>query len=171
LRIPKSNKYANGEEEDRLRSGKGRASDVPQSAGNAGKKQKRKVDPLGKAEVAAVPGQGKPKPKKNKKKDWANKKKPEYNSEVMDQPCAIHTKKDEEGNLIYPKHTTRECRMLKHEMGKEASAEKDDDEEGEWDSEYPHVDKVLNMIFADVESKSRLKVINREVNLVAPDMA
>ena len=58
--------------------------------------------------------------------------------------------------------------MLKHEMGKEASTEKDDDKEGERDFEYPHVHKVLNMIFPDVESKSRLKVINREVNLVVP---
>ena len=39
-------------------------------------------------------------------------------------------------------------------------------EDGEEDDDgYPHVNSTL-MIFADVESKSRLKVINREVNMV-----
>ena len=40
--------------------------------------------------------------------------------------------------------------------------DKEDSDEG-----YPHVNSTL-MIFADVESKSRLKVINREVNMAAP---
>ena len=51
-----ANRYMNGVEEDRLHRGKGRASEATQS-GNAGNKQKRKGDPSGKAEVAAVPGQ------------------------------------------------------------------------------------------------------------------
>ena len=33
-------------------------------------------------------------------------------NDVLDLPCHIQTKKDEEGNLIYPKHTTRQCRLL-----------------------------------------------------------
>ena len=44
--------------------------------------------------------------------------------------------------------------------------EKDEDEEEE--DGYPKVNSTL-VIFADVESKSRLKVINREVNMVAGD--
>ena len=89
----------------------------------------------------------------------------------MDLPCQIHTKKDEEGNFIYPKHTARQCRLLiqqfqgKQAKDKEKESDKAEDKE---DSEggYPHVNSTL-MIFADVESKSRLKVINREVNMVA----
>ena len=37
----------------------------------------------------------------------------------------------------------------------------------EEDGGYPNVNATL-VIFADVESKSQLKVINREVNMVAP---
>ena len=91
---------------------------------------------------------------------------------MLDLPCHIHTKKDEEGNFIYPKHTTRQCRLLiqqfreKRPKEKEKEADKVEDEE-EDDDGYPHVNSTL-MIFADVESKSRLKVINREVNMVAP---
>ena len=43
----------------------------------------------------------------------------------------------------------------------------DKDEDEEEDDGYPKVNNTL-MIFADLESKSRLKVINREVNMVAP---
>ena len=92
---------------------------------------------------------------------------------MLDLPCHIHTKKDEEGNLIYPKHTTRQCRLLiqqfreKQPNEKEKESDRDEDEE-EYDG-YPKVNSTL-MIFADVESKSRLKVINREVHMVAPVM-
>ena len=41
------------------------------------------------------------------------------------------------------------------------------EEEKEEDDGYPNVNATL-VIFADLESKSRLKVINREVNMVAP---
>ena len=67
-----------------------------------------------------------------------------------------------EGNLILPKHTTRECRLLKQEMRQDPSEGKDeeeDDDGGKDASRYPTIEKVL-MIFADVESKSCLKVIN-----------
>ena len=43
-----ANKYANGEEEDLLRSSKGWTNEAPQSGGNASKKQKRKADAPGK---------------------------------------------------------------------------------------------------------------------------
>ena len=80
--------------------------------------------------------------------------------------------KDEEGNFIYPKHTTRQCRLLiqqfREKQPKEKEKEADKAEsEGEDDDGYPHVNSTL-MIFADVENKSRLKVINKEVNMVAP---
>ena len=93
-------------------------------------------------------------------------------NDVMDFPCHIHTKKDEEGKFIYPKHTTRQCRLLiqqfhaKQPKDKEKESDKVEDKEDS-DDVYPQVN-YTPVIFADVESKSRLKVINREVNMVAP---
>ena len=49
---------------------------------------------------------------------------------------------------------------------KEKESDKDEDKE-EDDDGFPNVNSTL-VIFADIESKSRLKVINREVNMVAP---
>ena len=82
-------------------------------------------------------------------------------SDILDQPCQIHTKKDEEGNLILPKHTTQECRLLKQEMRQDYSRDKDEDDNGggKGTSRYPNVENIL-MIFTDGESKSHLKVIN-----------
>ena len=90
----------------------------------------------------------------------------------MDLSCHIHTKKDEEGKLIYPKHTTQQCWLLiqqfqgKQPKDKEKESDKVEDKE-DGDEGYPRVNFTM-MIFADVESKSRLKVINQEVNMVAP---
>ena len=118
--------------------------------------------------AAVTQGKFKGKPKG----PWPPKKvKDQAGNDVLDLPCHIHTNKDEEGNLNYPKHTTRQCQFLiqhfreKHPGEKEKESDKDEDEE-EGDG-YPKVNSTL-MIFADVESKSRLKVINREVNMVAP---
>ena len=164
-------KYANGEEEDRLRSGKHKPSQSEK--GNTSRKQKRKAEPAAPGEALAVTqGKFKGKPKGS----WNPKKvKDKEGNDVMDMPCHIHTKKDEEGNIIYPKHTTRQCRLLiqqfqgKQSKDKEKESDKAEDKE---DSEegYPHINSTL-MIFADVESRSRLKVINREVNMVAPAKA
>ena len=90
----------------------------------------------------------------------------------MDLLCHINTKKDEEGNLILPKHTTQQCRLLIQSFQKKSQpSEKDKDSDKEEDKEeeedgYPHVNATL-VIFADVKSISRMKVINREVNMVA----
>ena len=105
---------------------------------------------------------------------WTPKKvKDQEGNDVLDLPCHIHTKKDEEGKLILPKHTTRQCRLpiqSFHKKGqpseKDKDSEKEEDKEEEEDG-YPHVNATL-VIFADVESKSRLKVINREVNDTSP---
>ena len=51
-------RYANGEEEDRLRNGKGKPVDQDTGGGNTSRKQKRKVEAAGPAE-AAVLNQGK----------------------------------------------------------------------------------------------------------------
>ena len=95
---------------------------------------------------------------------WNPKKvKDQEGNDVLDLPCLVHTKKDEEGNFIYPKHTTRQCRLLiqqfqgKQPKGKEKESDKVEDKEDS-DDGYPQVNSTL-MIFADVESKSRLKVI------------
>ncbi|KAI4977959.1 hypothetical protein ZWY2020_014513 [Hordeum vulgare] len=75
---------------------------------------------------------------------------------------------DEEGNAIYPKHTTRQCRLLLQGFGEGQPSEKgnEQDEEGKEDP-FPQVHATL-MIFADVESKSRPKLVNREVNMATP---
>ena len=90
---------------------------------------------------------------------WNPKKvKDQDENDVLDLPCHIHTKKDEEGNFIYPKHTTQQCRLLiqqlreKQPKEKEKEADKVEDEE-EDDDGYPHVNSTM-MIFANVESKS-----------------
>ena len=77
---------------------------------------------------------------------------------MLDFPCHIHTKKDEEGKPIYPKHTTRQCRLLIHQFhgkqpkDKENESDKVEDKEDS-DDGYPQVNSTL-MIFADVESKN-----------------
>ena len=54
---------------------------------------------------------------------------------MLDFRCHIHTKKDEEGNLICPKHTTRQCRLLIQSFRegqpseKEKESDKDEDKE------------------------------------------
>ena len=103
-------KYANGEEEERLRSGKHKAVAHEAGGGNSGRKQKRKAEPAAPSEaLAVVQGKFKGKPKGL----WNPKKvKDQDGNDVLDLPCHIHTKKDEEGNFIYPKHTTRQCRLL-----------------------------------------------------------
>ena len=97
-------KYANGEEEDRLRSGKHKAVAHETGGGNSSRKQKHKAEPAAPSEALAVTqGKFKGKPKGS----WNPKKvKDQDGNDVLDLPCHIHTKKDEEGNFIYPKHTT-----------------------------------------------------------------
>ena len=97
--------YANGEEEDRLRSGKGKPVGKDTGGGTSNWKQKRKAKPAAPGEALVV-AQGKF--KGSPKGPWNPKKvKDQARNDVLDLPCHIHTKKDEEGNLIYPKHTTR----------------------------------------------------------------
>ena len=98
-------RYANGEEEDRLRSGKSKPVGQDTGGGNSNRKQNRKAEAAGPAEEAVL-NQGKFKGKP--KGPWIPKKvKDQAGNDVLDLLCHIHTKKDEEGNPIYPKHTTR----------------------------------------------------------------
>ena len=50
-------------------------------------------------------------------------------NDVMDLPWHIHTKKDEEGNLILPKHTTRQCRLLIQNFRESKTGDKDKESE------------------------------------------
>ncbi|KAI5014027.1 hypothetical protein ZWY2020_055417 [Hordeum vulgare] len=95
-------------------------------------------------------------------------KKKQFNNPILDQPCPVHTKMDEEGNPIYAKHTTRQCRLLIEGFSERQPSEMDNEQDEE-DKEdpFPQVHATL-MIFADVESKSRLKLVNREVNMATP---
>ncbi|KAI4994964.1 hypothetical protein ZWY2020_034867 [Hordeum vulgare] len=155
-------RYANGEEEDRIRSGKHKT--VGDGDGNNTRKQKQKAPSTPQAEAAAVTNAK----FKGKGKAQFTPKKKQFNNPILDQPCPVHTKMDEEGNPIYPKHTTRQCRLLIQGFGEGQPSEKDNEQDEE-DKEdpFPQVHATL-MIFADVESKSRLKLVNREVNMATP---
>ncbi|KAI4972673.1 hypothetical protein ZWY2020_003598 [Hordeum vulgare] len=83
-----ANRYANDEEEDRIRSGKNKR----QADGGNTRKQKPKVPPTPQAEAAAVTSA---KFKGKGKAQFTPKKKP-FNNPILDQPCPIHTKMDEE---------------------------------------------------------------------------
>lgn len=72
--------------------------------GNTGKKEKRMGEPSGQVEVADVPGKSQNKPKK-KEKYWVGKNKAESKSSLLDQPCLIHARMDEDGRPSRP--TTR----------------------------------------------------------------
>ncbi|KAI5008844.1 hypothetical protein ZWY2020_009892 [Hordeum vulgare] len=152
--------YANGEEEDRICSGKDKA--VADGDGNNTRKQKQKAPSTPQAEAAAVTNA------KFKGKEGSHPKKKQFGNHILDPPCPIHTKMDEEGNAIFPKHTTRQCRLLIQGFDEGQPSEKDNEQDDE-DKEdpFPQVHATL-MIFADVESKSRLKLVNREVNMATP---
>ena len=91
-------KYANGEEEDLLQSGKHKTVAQDTGGGNSSRKQKQKAEAVGPVE-AAVLNQGKFKGKP--KGPWNPKKvKDQDGNDVLDLPCLEHTKKNEEGNFI-----------------------------------------------------------------------
>ncbi|KAI5022412.1 hypothetical protein ZWY2020_059142 [Hordeum vulgare] len=147
--------YANGEEEDRIRGDKGKAVNND-AGGNSNRKQKRKADGSTLAEAAVIAAQGK---FKGKSKGQFPPKKSKNQSDVLDQPCVLHTKKDEEGNLILPKHTTRQCRLLIQQFKQDQSSGKDPEKENDKEKDdFPEVQATL-MIFAYVESRSRLKAL------------
>ncbi|KAI5013213.1 hypothetical protein ZWY2020_028167 [Hordeum vulgare] len=155
-------RYANGEEEDHIHSGKHKA--VADGDGNITRKQKQKAPSTPQAEAAAVTNAK----LKGKGKAQFTPKKKQFGNHILDQPCPIHTKMDEEGNAIFPKHTTRQCRLLIQGFSEGQPSEKDNEQDEE-DKEdpFPQIHATL-MIFADVESKSRLKLVNREVNMATP---
>ncbi|KAI4997661.1 hypothetical protein ZWY2020_053003 [Hordeum vulgare] len=155
-------RYANGEEEDRIRSGKHKTV----ADGDGGNTFRAKARPLI-AEAASVTNAK----FKGKGKAQFTPKKKQFNNPILDQPCPVHTKMDEEGNPIYAKHTTRQCRLLIQGFSEGKPSEKDheqDEEDKDHEQDpFPQVHATL-MIFADVESKSRLKLVNREVNMTTP---
>ncbi|KAI4996995.1 hypothetical protein ZWY2020_052337 [Hordeum vulgare] len=86
------------------------------------------------------------------------------NGEEEDRICSGKHKSvaDGDGN------NNRKCRLLIQGFGEGQPSEKDTEQDDE-DKEdpFPQVHATL-MIFADVESKSRLKLVNREVNMATP---
>lgn len=138
-------RYANGEEEGRIRSGKHKA--VADGDGNNTRKQMQKAPSTPQAQAAAVTNAK----FKGKGKAQFTPKKKQFKNPILDQACPIHTKMDEEGNAIYPKHTTRQCRLLIQGFCEGQPSEKDNEQDEE-DKEdpFPQVHPTL-MIFADVE--------------------
>ncbi|KAI4992050.1 hypothetical protein ZWY2020_041913 [Hordeum vulgare] len=155
-------RYANGEEEDRIRSGKHKA--VADGDGNNNRRQKQKAPSTPLAEAAVFTNAK----FKGKGKAQYTPKKKQFRNTILDQPCPIHMKMDEEGNTIFPKHTTRQCRLLIQGFSEGQPSEKENEQDDE-DKEdpFPQVHATL-MIFADVESKSRLKLMNRELKMPGP---
>ncbi|KAI4978336.1 hypothetical protein ZWY2020_014890 [Hordeum vulgare] len=129
-------RYANGEEEDRIRSGKHKK--VGDADGGNTRKQKQKAPPTPQAEATAVTNAK----FKGKGKAQFTPKKKSFNNPILDQPCSGFS---------------------------EGQPSEKDHEQDEVDKEdpFPQVHATL-MIFADVESKSRLKLVNREVNMATP---
>ena len=93
--------YANGEEEDRIRSGKHKA--VADGDGKNNRKKKQKAPSTPQAEATTITNA---KFKGKGKAQYTPKKRQSGNS-ILDQPRPIHTKTDEEGSVILPKHTTQ----------------------------------------------------------------
>jgi hypothetical protein len=54
--------------------------------------------------------------KGNQKKEWMPRKKAATEGDILDKPCIIHITKDDDGNLVYLNHTTRQRRALKRMM-------------------------------------------------------
>src|SRR4051812_48180804 len=143
-----ANKYANGEEEIRQKSqqyrsgGNNSTSNPKQKNGGGSGKRKAEGAPTEAELVAAAnaPGiHGKSQPRK----EW--------------QPCPLHTTRDAEGKTVLPKHTARQCRLIKRaaqnakigsqkDKGKKKESSPDLDSEG-----FPREDGVL-VIFAGRET-------------------
>ncbi|KAI5013308.1 hypothetical protein ZWY2020_028262 [Hordeum vulgare] len=111
-------RYANGEEEDRIRSGKHKAIGWIWEHW-----AKRKASSTPQAEAATVTNAK----FKGKGKAQFTLKKKQFGNHILDQPCPIHKKMDEEGNAIFPKHTTRQCRLLIQGFGEGQPSEKDNE--------------------------------------------
>ena len=73
------------------------------------------------------------------------KVKDQSGQDVLDLPCYIHVKKDEEGNLIQPKRTTRQCQLLIQQFreGQPSEKDSDKDKDKEEDDGYPKVNATL----------------------------
>ena len=114
-----ANKYANGEEEIRQKSqqyrsgGNHSASNPKQKNGGSGGNLKAKDAPtdaelVAAANAAGIHGRTQP------RKEWKpRQKKPTNDDDILDQPCPLHTTRDTKGKTVLPKHTTRQCRLIK----------------------------------------------------------
>src|ERR1041385_5501961 len=113
-----ANKYANGEEEIRQKNQQhrgGGSNSAPNPKPKAGGNNTRKaehapidaelVEP---ANASGIHGRMQP------RKEWQPRQKKSANDgDVLDQPCPLHTTRDAEGKLILPKHTARQCRLIR----------------------------------------------------------
>ena len=47
------------------------------------------------------------------RRDWKPRQKKSLEDKDLDRPCPVHTHHHQEGNLIIPKHTARQCRTIR----------------------------------------------------------
>lgn len=103
-----ANRYANGEEEDQIMTGKGHAepsqpknnNQSGQNRNNNNNRNKAKSngnDGISGAELGAVANQNKG---KGSQKEWTPRKMANMEDDILDKPCHIHITKDGDGNLM-----------------------------------------------------------------------
>src|SRR3954468_4542550 len=113
-----ANKYVNGEEEIRQKSqqfrggGNNSASNPKQKNGGGSGKRKAEEAPTDAEMVAAANATG-IHGKSQPRKEWQPRQKKPTNDDILDQPCPLHTTRDAEGKTVIPKHTARQCRLIK----------------------------------------------------------
>ena len=173
------NKYANGEEQIRQKNQQhhGGGSSVPNPKPKPGGNNKRRVEdaPTDAELVAAANASGIHGKTQQKRELQPRQKKPTSGDDILHQPCPLHTTRDADGNLVVPKHTARQCRLIRRaaqnakaepqegkSKGKKKADSPDLDSEG-----FPREDGVL-VVFAGRESKRVEKIWSREVNSTAP---
>src|ERR1043165_816142 len=133
--------------------GNNSASNPKQKNGGGSGKRKAEGTPtdaelVAAANAAGIHGRNQP------RKEWQpRQKKPTNDDDILDQPCPLHTTRDAEGKIVLPKHTSRQCRLIKRaaqnakagsqkDKGKKKEGSPDLDSEG-----FPREDGVL-VIFA-----------------------
>src|SRR4051812_6633468 len=113
-----ANKYANGEEEIRQKSqqyrSKGNNSTSNPKQKNGGGSGKRKAEEVPTdAEMVAAANAAVIHKKSQPRKEWQPRQKKPASDDILDQPCPLHTTRDAEGKMVIPKHTARQCRLIK----------------------------------------------------------
>ena len=61
--------------------------------------------------------------------------------DILDQPCPLHTTQDAEGNLVVPKHTARQCRLIRRASQNAKAEPPDGKSKGKKKADSPELDR------------------------------